>query len=164
MEKDLIEQLKSEKALYAECPSGDIFPLHKAIMFYVDGPVPENVKKIIEEKKKELEEKRLELKKKKKKLQERSEVATRSTNLGKILEKVAPALKGFEFDRKDCRALFEPIDYIVFSGLSTKEGNIDSLYFIDIKTGNSRLNEHQRQIKDAVERGKIDFDNYGGKL
>lgn len=164
MKNNLIEQLKSEKDLYAECPDGDVFPLHKAVMFYVDGPIPENIKKIIDEKKKELKEKRLELKNKKKKLQERSEVATRTTNLGKILEKVAPALKGFEFDRKDCRALFEPIDYIVFNGLSTKDGDIDSIFFIDIKTGGSRLNEHQKQVKNAIEKGKIDFDTYGGKL
>lgn len=164
MKEDLISLLKSDKDIYAECPDEGAFPLHKAAMFYVDKPIPAEIKKLIEQKEEELKKRENEIKKKKERLKEKSEIATRTTNLGKVLEKVAPALRGFDFDRRDCRALFEPIDYIVFNGLSSNEGRIDSLCFIDIKTGRSSLNAHQRQIKNAIEKGRLFFDTFGGKL
>ncbi|MCX7943156.1 MAG: hypothetical protein N2746_01420, partial [Deltaproteobacteria bacterium] len=104
MKKDLINTLKSDKNIYAACPDGDEFPLSQAIMFYADGPIPDEVKKLIKEKENELEERKSAIKEMRRKLKERSETATRTTNIGKVLEKVAPAIKGFQFDRRDCRA------------------------------------------------------------
>jgi predicted Holliday junction resolvase-like endonuclease len=65
-------------------------------------------------------------------------------NIGFILERIAPAMKAFEFDRNDCRSLFDPIDYIIFSGL-TCHGKVDRLIFADIKTGNARLSAHHQR-------------------
>jgi len=50
MKRDLIKELKADKNLYAECPDGHIFPLHRAIMFYVDEPIPPDVQTLIERK------------------------------------------------------------------------------------------------------------------
>lgn len=165
MKQDIIKELKSNLNLYAECPTcGKSFQLNKAIMFYVDGPIPDEAKKIITKKENDLAMRKKELIKTRKKLKERAEKATISVNLGKILEKVAPAIRGFKYNPRDCRALFEPIDYLVFNGLSTENGDIDSMLFIDIKTGNAKLNYHQKQIKATVENGKVFWDTYGGKL
>lgn len=164
MNRDLIKILKSDRNLYAECPNGDIFPLHKAIMFYADGPIPPEVQKIIETKKADLKERERSVLERRKKLKQRSETATRTVGIGKIIEKVAPAIKGFKYDRRDCRALFEPIDYIVFDGLTSKNGWVDSLFFVDIKTGKASLNEHQKQIRDAVKSGKVEWDTFKGTL
>ncbi|MEO0075255.1 MAG: Holliday junction resolvase-like protein [candidate division WOR-3 bacterium] len=165
MKPDIIKELKSNCNLYAECSTcGSSFQLNKAIIFYVDGPIPDEAKKIINKKENDLFKRKKELINRRKKLKERAEKATISVNLGKILEKVAPAIKGFKYNHRDCRALFEPIDYLVFNGLSTKNGYIDSMLFIDIKTGQASLNYHQKQIKAAVENGKVFWDTYGGKL
>jgi len=165
VKRDIVKELKSNPNIYAECPEcGEAFPLRKAVIFYVDGPIPKEVQKVIDERKQEIIERRKELAARRKKLKERVEKATLSVNVGRIIEKVAPAINGFNFDRRDCRTLFEPIDYLVFSGLSTGKGNVDSIFFIDIKTGRARLNEHQRQIKDAVENGRVEWDQYGGKI
>ena len=54
-----------------------------------------------------------------------------------------------------------PVDYILFDGLSdVTDGvgdKINSIKFIDIKTGSSNLNKVQRRIRDAIKEGKVSF-------
>jgi predicted Holliday junction resolvase-like endonuclease len=80
-------------------------------------------------------------------------------NVGKVLEKIAPALPGFGFNCHDCRPLFEPVDYIVFEGL-TKKGMVESIQIIDIKTGQAGLNPHQQQIKNAIDERRVEWNTY----
>ncbi|MFH1620033.1 MAG: Holliday junction resolvase-like protein [bacterium] len=76
-----------------------------------------------------------------------------------MLERLAPAMKSFRFNRNDCRSLFDPIDYIIFEGLS-KNGTVSRLLFADIKTGKARLSGGQKKIRELVERKKVDIDYY----
>lgn len=89
----------------------------------------------------------------------KSEIAAKSSNIGSILERLAPTLKHFRFNHNDCRSLFDPIDYIIFEGLSLK-GKVDKIFFIDIKTGAARLSKKQKEIKAVVQNKKIDFKTY----
>jgi len=164
LKRDIIKELQSDPNIYAECPCGGTYPLKKALMFYVEGPVPTRIKRLIAEKEEELKIRKKELADTRRKFKARVEVATKSINIGKILEKVAPAVKGFKFNPRDCRGLFEPIDYLVFNGLSGKNGLIDSIFFIDVKTGKAGLNQNQRMIKTAVDNGKVVWDQYRGAL
>ena len=65
----------------------------------------------------------------KEKIKGKSEVGARSVNIGKIVERIAPSLKGFPFQCNDCRSLFQPIDYLVLEGLTdtglVKKDNLD---------------------------------------
>ena len=164
MRKDIIKELQSDPNIYAECLCGGAFPLKKALLFYVEGPIPEKVKKIVAERENEIKTRRKGLIKERKKFGMRVEMATKSINLGKILEKVAPAVQGFQFNPRDCRGLFEPIDYVVFNGLTKNSGLVDSIYFIDVKTGRASLNTNQRRIRMAVDKGKVVWDQYRGTL
>src|SRR5208282_1509770 len=76
----------------------------------------------------------------------RAQNTAAAVNLGKIVEKIVPSFSSFPHVSGDCRALFEPIDYLIFSGL-TKARKVDSLLFVDVKSGNARLNKTQRSIK-----------------
>lgn len=163
MKQDLIENLISDKNIYAECSiCGESFPLHKAAIFYADGKIPEKAAKIIERLKEDLNEREKLLTKSKKKLKEKVGKATRSINIGKNLERIAPVLEGFEFSVHDCRTLFDPIDYLVFDGLSRRNGIVDHIHFVEIKTGGAGLTKRQRQIRDAVEGGNVKWDQLGG--
>jgi predicted Holliday junction resolvase-like endonuclease len=51
-----------------------------------------------------------------------------------ILERIAPVLEEFRFNKNDCRSLFDPIDYVIFDGLH-KNGKVQKIFFIDIKSG-----------------------------
>ena len=80
-------------------------------------------------------------------------------NVGKILERVAPVCDGFGSVPRDCRPLFDPIDYVVFNGLSA-HGEVKSITFLDVKTGGGALNRRQRQIRAVVEAGKVEWQEY----
>lgn len=84
---------------------------------------------------------------------------TKYVNIGQILEKILPASKEFSFNLSDCRAIFDPIDYISFNGLSRKK-HIESITFIEIKTGQAILQRNQKDIKDKISRNKVKFLEY----
>lgn len=146
-------QLKSSK-LSAECTQcGEEFPLSKAVLFDGLGKFPEPAELRRQEMLVELQAKLNELKKRKVSAGPGAEKKAIEVGIGKIIEKVMPAYQNFGLPISDCRPLFEPIDMIIFNGLST--ANIQSITFMEVKTGNSRLNEHQRLVKEAVSDGKV---------
>ena len=89
----------------------------------------------------------------------RSQNTAKAVNIGFISEHIAPTLKDFMFEPGDCRSLFDPIDYVIFEGLS-KKGRVDRIIFTDIKTGNAKLKSNQKVIKELVEKKKVKFDMY----
>jgi predicted Holliday junction resolvase-like endonuclease len=159
-DRDTIRQLQSDPRIYGECPScGEGFPVKSALLFYADDPLPAPAQSLLEERRKELDQGHQDLREQRKQARDRSERGAASVNLGKILEKMAPMFEGFQYEPRDCRALFEPIDYVVFRGLSGK-GRVDALAFVEIKTGGAGLNDHQKQIRDAVQAGRVGWETY----
>jgi len=110
----------------------------------------------------ELEERVKRLREKRKQAKERATRATTSVNVGKVIEKIVPALPCFKYNPQDCRGLFDPIDFIHFDGLS-KNGEVNFIRIIDLKTGRAGLNTHQIQIKDAIERKRVEWEVYQKK-
>lgn len=72
-----------------------------------------------------------------------------SVNLGKITEHLIPFHINFPFNPKDARFIGSPIDMIVFDGYSDKKDEI-IIYIVEIKTGNSKLTDTQKRIKEAT--------------
>lgn len=101
-----------------------------------------------------------ELEKEKKKAREDALKRSRSVMRGQATEHLAPYIMEGT-NPKDCRFMGNPIDYVVFDGLSAvtdKTANeINEIKFIDIKTGKSSLNTAQRRIRDAIKEGKVSF-------
>ncbi|MFH1637559.1 MAG: Holliday junction resolvase-like protein [Candidatus Woesearchaeota archaeon] len=158
--KQLIEHLSRDNNIIAECPHcQENFKLGNSGLFYGEE-LPAAAKDFITSRNEIIKQMKEELKKMKLKATDQAAKKSVAINFGKIVEKVAPALKGFPMHKNDCRPIMEPIDYIVFSGL-TKKGIVDKLAFIDIKTGSSQLNVHEKQVKEAVEKGKVEVETYG---
>lgn len=107
----------------------------------------------------QLKEERKDLRMRRIHLSQRSQTGAQAVNIGFILERICPLLKAFRFDKNDCRSLFDPIDYLIFEGLSDS-GKVSRIIFSEIKTGAARLSPKQRQIKNVVENGKVEFDIY----
>jgi len=144
----LIQALQ-KSSLFAECPRcGDEFSLSESILFDGRQDFPSDADRIRQQWQKELDEKIELLKKRKVMADEGAEKKAIEVGIGKIIEKVLPAYKNFNMPLADCRFLSEPIDMIVFDGACNME--INHITFLDIKTGNAKLNTHQRQIRDAV--------------
>lgn len=152
----LIKSLQNSKLL-AGCPHcGDEFSLSKAIMFDGTKSFPDPAEKIRQEWQQDLDEKLTLLKKRQIMADEGAEKKAIEVGIGKIIEKVLPAYKNFKMPLADCRFLAEPIDMIVFEGAS--ENKIEHITFLDIKTGNAKLNTHQRQIRDAVKDNQVKWE------
>lgn len=97
--------------------------------------------------------------------QARQDTADRSRAVlkGKMAEQFAPLLPGFAYWPADARFLGDPVDYVVFNGYSAcRDGNgsADELevVILDIKQGKSTLSRAQRQIAEAVARGRVRFE------
>ncbi len=75
---------------------------------------------------------------------------------GKISEQIYPVLYEKEGDLSDLRFLGNPVDYIKFEGLSDLQntGNV-KIKFIEIKTGESKLNKNEEAVKKAVESKEV---------
>jgi len=151
----LIRELNSSD-LFAECSNcGKEFKLADAILFDGRGAFPE----IAEDRRREMLEKLKlqmeELKKRKISADVGAEQKAIEVGIGKIIEKIVPAYMKFKIPLCDCRPLFEPIDFLVFNGMSKMK--VDSVTFLEIKTGIAGLNRHERMVRDAINDKKLTY-------
>ena len=154
----LIQTLNKSK-LVTECiHCGDEFPLSKALLFDGRDKFPSKAEAKKQELLNELKERSEELLQRQKNVSTKSEKATVTIGVGKIVEKILPAHKNFDLIPADCRFLAEPIDMIVFDGVS--KNKVDKITFMDVKTGSSTLNKHQRQIRDAIKDHDVKWVSY----
>jgi predicted Holliday junction resolvase-like endonuclease len=154
-----IIQFLQKNNFKAECANcGDSFSLKDSPLFSPDEFTPE-AKELLKEKKEFLKERKLEISQRTATTTQRLETTTQSVNIGFILERLAPVLKEFRFDKNDCRSLFDPIDYVIFDGLN-KTGEVQKIFFIDIKTGEARLKKNQKAVKQKVQDKLIEFKHY----
>ncbi|MCK4481625.1 hypothetical protein KAU55_00250 [Candidatus Bathyarchaeota archaeon] len=152
--EQLIKKLR-ESNLYAECPCGGEFKLSRSILFDGTKPFPEKALEIQKRLKKELKDRKEELKKRRKLATKKAQITTRAVNIGKNLEKVLPTMRDFKWTVPDSRFLGDPIDLIVFNGLSANK--VKSINFIEVKSGKARLNKRQKGIRDAIEDQKVSY-------
>jgi len=68
---------------------------------------------------------------------------------GKITEQISPFLADYPLDPKTARFLGDPIDFVHFDE--------DKVTFVEVKSGKSQLSKRQRQIRDLVKDGKVEF-------
>jgi predicted Holliday junction resolvase-like endonuclease len=145
-----------KSGLVASCSHcGTDFDLSKATIFDGLSRFPDSAQLRKEEMVRLLKERTLELQKRKISVIDAEKKAI-EVGVGKIIEKILPAYRDFKLALCDCRALFEPVDIIAFNGASSNR--VESIKFIEIKTGKSRLNNHQKAIRDAIENMKIRYE------
>jgi predicted Holliday junction resolvase-like endonuclease len=144
----LIQSLKS-RSLVAECPlCGKEFALSDALLFDGTAPFPEAA----EQRRREYEDafklRIADFGLRKARADTGVARTTTAVRIGQMIEHIVPALKDFKLRPADCRPLFDPIDLLAFNGVS--ESKVSSLTFMEIKTGDARLNANQRRVKAAI--------------
>jgi predicted Holliday junction resolvase-like endonuclease len=150
----IIDSLKKSD-LYAECPCGAEHNLSDLLLFDGTKPFPPEVQEVQDQYEEELRKRNAKLEKNKKLTTEKATITTRSVNIGKNLEKILPLMEDFKWQLPDCRFLGDPIDLLTFNGLSVN--NIDSISFIEVKSGKARLSKHQKLVKEAVEDNRVKY-------
>lgn len=155
----LLDLLRKDRRFFGTCPSCETeFRIADAELFPIKGPLPEAAVARALEIRTQLKLRRAELKEQKHRMTERAEKTVESVNVGKIVEKIVPSFRSFSYSASDCRALFEPIDYVVFRGM-TKTRAIEQVTFVDVKSGAAKLTKRQREIKSAIESGNVEFNH-----
>ena len=144
-----------ESNLYAECPCGGEFKLSRSILFDGTKPFPKKALEIQKQLKEELKDREEKLKKRRKLATEKAQITTKAVNIGKSLEKVLPTMRDFKWPVPDSKFLGDPIDLMVFNGLSVNK--VKSINFVEVKSGKARLNKHQESIRDAIEEQKVSY-------
>lgn len=70
--------------------------------------------------------------------------------MGQIGEQFACIHTNFKYDRKETKALLQPVDFVCFEE--------NEVVFVDIKTGNAQLSSKQRRIRDNIRNGRVRFE------
>jgi len=83
---------------------------------------------------------------------------SRAVLSGNFSEQLAPYLPDFKYNPSDCRFIGKPVDMIVFNGLSN--GELKDVTFLEIKSGDSKLNNNQKDLKKIIEQKKVKFEEY----
>lgn len=144
---------------YGQCPCcEEPILLKDAGLFYLNDFSPDAEQRY-QQLLQDLKERKKDLQARRKTISQTSEIGAKAVNIGFILERIAPSMEEFRFDRSDCRSLFDPIDYLIFEGLS-KKGLVTKIVFADIKTGTARLGPKQKEIRDLVEGKRVVWDTY----
>jgi len=79
-----------------------------------------------------------------------SQKKSSEVRLGQISENLAPFLKDFKYDPKRTHFLGNPIDYIIFEE--------DKVIFLEIKSGEAKLSQGQKKIKEMIKSGSVEWD------
>ena len=74
---------------------------------------------------------------------------------GKVYEQLLPYLPEFPFSPKDVRFLGSPVDLVVFDGMDA--GALKRVVFIEVKTGQAQLTPRERQLKEVVRAGRVEW-------
>lgn len=74
---------------------------------------------------------------------------------GQAMEQLSPFIHP-EYQIKDYKFLGDPIDYVIYKGMSQKSDDLE-IIFLDIKTGTAKLTGIQKKVKKAIEANRVSF-------
>ena len=152
--KNFIQYLRAEDQIAGCCPHCDeIFRLSEVELFYI----PDRKEDFLADLRKRQGEIEQNLEEQLRQAREDAIKKSRSVLLGKLFEAVSPLLPGFQHNPRDLRGIWDPVDYVCFNG-ATLNGSVDSVSFIEIKTGRSTTSRVQKSIKEAVENQRVKWE------
>ena len=100
-------------------------------------------------------EKELDLIEELKKARKDSKFRSSAVNWGKSIEHFVPFMTKFPLPPEDVVFLGMPIDYVGFT--DTESSKKCKVHFIEVKSGVSFMSTKQKNIKKAIEEGRIEF-------
>jgi len=77
---------------------------------------------------------------------------------GHFSEQLAPFLPDFEYLPSEARFIGKPVDLLIFEGLDNKK--IEKVTFLEIKSGKAQLSPIEKNLKEVIEKGKVEWKLY----
>ena len=81
---------------------------------------------------------------------------SRASVEGQVTEQLVPHFPEWKHTPSDARFIGTPIDYVVFDGMS--KGEPEKIIIVEVKKGSSTPTKLQRQIRDLIKEGKIEWE------
>lgn len=75
-----------------------------------------------------------------------------STKYGRMTEQFFPFLENYPYNPESFRFIGSPIDGVQFEK--------DKIVFVEFKVGNHAITNVQKEIKNLVEKGKVEFEEF----
>lgn len=88
-----------------------------------------------------------------KKARQDSKFRSSAVNWGCTIENFVPFIDSFPIPPEDVNFLGKPIDYVGFTHTDSKTKC--EVHFIEVKSGQSPLSQKQRNIKSAIQQGRV---------
>lgn len=95
------------------------------------------------------------------KIRETAIKQSRAVLSGQFSEQIAPYMPDFPYKPTEARFIGKPVDFIVFKGMDEKK--IEEVVFVEVKTGQGKLNEVEKSLKSTIENKKVLWHEYKGK-
>jgi predicted Holliday junction resolvase-like endonuclease len=150
MAETFVSLIRTEDKIAGLCPSCDtMFKLSEVELFYI----PDRKDDFLSE----LRKREAELDDRIKEERVDAIKRSRASLMGNLFETVRPFLPEFSHHPGDLRSIWDPVDYISFNGLALNR-DVDSVTFVEVKSGRSSLSTVERSIKEAVENGNVNFE------
>ncbi|PIU22030.1 MAG: hypothetical protein COT14_03470 [Candidatus Diapherotrites archaeon CG08_land_8_20_14_0_20_30_16] len=83
---------------------------------------------------------------------------SRSSLTGLFSEQLSPYFPDFPYSPTECKFLGKPVDFVIFKGAD--ENNIKEVVFLEIKSGESKLNKQEKNLKETILNKKVKWDEY----
>lgn len=83
---------------------------------------------------------------------------SRAVLSGQFTEQLAPYLPNFPYAPSEVRFIGKPVDFIVFKGMDQQ--NINEVVFVEVKTGTSKLNNQQKNLKETIKTKNVRWEEY----
>jgi predicted Holliday junction resolvase-like endonuclease len=77
---------------------------------------------------------------------------------GNFSEQLAPYLPEFPYLPTECKFIGKPVDFIAFNGMDEKK--IDEVVFIEVKSGNAKISQQEKNLKEAIEKKRVKWVEY----
>jgi len=91
-------------------------------------------------------------------IRQEAALKSRSVLRGLFSEQLAPYLPDFPYSPTEARFIGKPVDFIVFEGMDEKK--INSVKFVEVKSGTSQLSAQEKELKKAIDNKKVSFEEY----
>jgi predicted Holliday junction resolvase-like endonuclease len=144
---------KAQRGIFGICPRcGELFRLSDMKISYMRKfPVDWYDKIALKEEK--IEDKEMKLEEALREIKEKATEHARKVLLPRLLRKVDPVFTSLGYYPQDVKAIFDPIDFIIFDGMNRAE-NVRRIVFMDHQTEDSWQLKIQKSVETTIEKGR----------
>lgn len=83
---------------------------------------------------------------------------SRSSLTGMFSEQLSPYYPNFPYSPTECKFIGKPVDFVIFKGAD--ENKIKEVIFLEVKSGKSKLNKQEKNLKETILNKKVRWDEY----